>query len=1594
MKGDFSILNFDPHEHKRGVNPPEQGVLRNISGVLHQQGRVTTDADLTEGELLGLGWNGQAGRDIMGAGVCAVPAAEPEGFRVESATVTGGDVHVMLRPGRAWADGILTRLPGETPDPGAPVERIATYFGAPIAVPAPVPGSINDATRDAVILEVSEEALHGFQYPQRLIEAALGGPDTSERAFVNFRIRLLRLAAGEDCTTILDKLRDDPSAKGRLTASLAPMVTITGDCPVVGGGGYTGFEHHLYRIEIADVPAAAPARFKWSQWNGGLVGRGRFDAGPDPDRVIIDAGRSAIVNSGLTEFYLEALQYDARVGAWTVVYGTMTTLNTDHDLVLTAPASFGTLPSTTDSVFFRLWNGIANISAFTNAANPVELRDGICLAFDAPAAGNYRSGDYWTFTVRAGEITNPQVLVDDEPPTGIVYHRVSLAEINWTAQQDTTVSGTIEDCRKRFRPLTNQKVCCTFLVGNGVTSFGDFNSLEEAAAHLPVAGGELCLLPGLHRANLRIDGKQNITIHGCGHRTLVLPRTETRVDPILHFVDCVGIRVCDVDLLTFDGTAVLIEGKKEGSCRDLRVENTRMVSRVHCIRANEAAELHIANNRLHLLDTVAGLTTISLEADDSLVERNTLVLLPFIDTTPDEPDVPDDDPTRDPADPCARPEIIYRFPDLVRAYATKVWTFGLALLVPKQPYRAIGGIHLRAGSERVRLLENHIVGGAGNGITLGGDLDPAPPPAPILRDRFTAKAAPVNVDVSGQFLAVVQNEAGVPQEDVDLYLDDAKADGATAADRSDSAGMVSVKSAPGAYALDVAPKYQVLRVTETRDKGVLVNAVTIGPRPGVGKAQAFLHEITIEANNVSMMGLSGIGFALRAGTKLAGKAVNLPTNNAKASLIAFVDAALLNLALTPIVKATHPVRDLVILNNRLHHNLRNPFTPQMLAEAGQIGRGGVSLAMVESAAVRGNHISDNGATAIDPSCGVFVGWGNDVEITDNTITANGAITPDYEEKRRAGLRGGIYIRFAGAIVSKLSTSSGRQPALRVHDNRVDQPAGRALTAFAFGPVSVANNHLSSEFTGRFGFIDTAFGGVLLCNLGGMHRLLARLAGGKLGDSKRFPERAEASLPGGETIVDDNYVRVDVVNRSLIAQGIVCLDDVGYAGNTSSVYRGDPLFCNTVIIGDTLRATGGRLREDATRTLSMLTLALRANITSSNQADHCVVALPTATGSHVPRTVDTPNHIFETSFCKDAAGAPVKVGVFAAPALSAQASQLGGTIEADAFSEAEVNMLAKGYISTSLLQVNTTQVAITRAYQTESVRLEAKIGADHPKTRSLAAQAEAGVTTQQLLSSSAEAFGSVSPTVPDAGSAISGRLINTKGQGQAGYSIELVNSAGAQAAALGRSDKNGAFGESFDADDTARLARLGKLRARALDAAGNEVLLGKDPLVFATGADLQITLTLPVRVVPRSVALTGTVIFDQPAAPKPDPTPSPRPTPSPTPDPTPTPGPRPDPTPGPTPAPGGRTPLTRLDIDASMRRRLTAGGIVDVEGILEMDAVKLIEIVGDRATAAKLTTAAKKLLDTPNPRREKKPSARTLRAKATATKTAKTKKKSK
>src|SRR4051794_743991 len=262
MHGDFS--RWDP---VRG---------RNLGGVLHQQGRVLLDRDWNDQARLAAEWRDTAARDTIGAGVAAVPAHTPTAFQVTRVHVNGTRVEVEVLPGHAWADGIAVTLAGT---PGTPVHLTADYLDASVQA---APGSVTGGTapiafgvRDVVVLETWRETLSAFQLPAELLEPALGGPDTTARALVAFRLRLARLGTDETCRTV--QLAD--RARGTLRATLPAATPGSGDCPVPDEGGYTGFEHQLYRVEIADVDAGAPAAFKWSRGNGGLVGRGTWVPG-------------------------------------------------------------------------------------------------------------------------------------------------------------------------------------------------------------------------------------------------------------------------------------------------------------------------------------------------------------------------------------------------------------------------------------------------------------------------------------------------------------------------------------------------------------------------------------------------------------------------------------------------------------------------------------------------------------------------------------------------------------------------------------------------------------------------------------------------------------------------------------------------------------------------------------------------------------------------------------------------------------------------------------------------------------------------------------------------------------------------------------------------------------------------------------------------------------------------------------------------------------------------------------------------------------------------------------------------------------------
>lgn len=659
MYGDFSRWSFDPRT--------------NYSGILHQQGRVLLDADTNDQTLLQLRWQERAARDAFGGLVLAVPEGERDAFRVTEVSVDGDDLRVSLLPGRAWADGRLVHLRGDPPELSAALSRLATALQPPTT-----------GVDQVLFLEVWRDAVSGFQAPRELIEPALGGPDTTERVATCFRLRSVSAAHGETCEEVARRVQDDLRAptRGRLRATLAPTSVTAGDCPVVEHGGFAGLEHNLFLIEIAAIdeaatPTSAGPYFKWSPLGGGLVGRGQLNAS---GHFELRGGREAILRAGLTDVYVELLEpRPLRAGApvsdrdaalaerWEVVYGARATLSSDGALLFTQDI-VGAPPVSGAPRACRIWHGLRAISEFpTGLATPNGLRDGIRLEFDPSLT--YVAGDRWSFTVRAGGLANPPVLLDDAPPAEIERVRVPLARIQWEGER-----ARIDDCRRVFQPLTRQRTCCQIRVGDGVHSHGDFTSIKEALAHMPREGGDICVLPGTYNESVLIEGHRNLTIRGCGLHSRIAGDQRA---PIFTVRDSLAVTIRDLNLLAGPGQRgiLLHEGVR------CRIQGNQIAAQgAPAVDAELMTELEIADNRINVRDVATTDPAVVVEALGARITGNTITVA-------------------------------------VKSQERPTLSHNLAR--PTLQTAALGGLWLRGGSHDVEVLGNTITGGRGHGIVLG-----------------------------------------------------------------------------------------------------------------------------------------------------------------------------------------------------------------------------------------------------------------------------------------------------------------------------------------------------------------------------------------------------------------------------------------------------------------------------------------------------------------------------------------------------------------------------------------------------------------------------------------------------------------------------------------------------------------------------------------------------------------------------------------------------------------------------------------------------------------------------------------------------------
>jgi hypothetical protein len=496
MSGDYS--RFTDRPRKR------------YSGVLMQQGRVQLDAD----------WNEEVDllerRDEVTAldtfGPLAVPAATtPDGFLI---TPTAGDLKIGA--GRIYVDGLLAELFDGEKAGG----QLVSYLHQPFF---PDPPSLPNS--DALVyLDVWHREVTWVEDPD-LLEKALGGVDTTTRRQTVWQVRVEGMKQGQKAECGLP-LPTPPT--GRLSSRAVAPPKSDDPCILSPTGGYRGLENRLYRVEVHKAGDTTTARLKWSQENASVVSPvSKIEPdGAASKLTVARIGRDKVLRFQIDDWVevlddpRELMGEPGEMAKVVKIDEAAQTITLDRAVPAGGTRAFGAnaLELRARHTRVRRWdqkkdleNGLVKASTSWTPLGD----DGVEILL-SPAGGTFRTGDYWVFAARTVDASVEEL--DEAPPRGIVHHYGQLAAIS---------GGQAHDCRPLWPPK-GECCCCTAEVGDGKTSHGDYDDLQQAVEELSGKVKEnqpiqICLLPGIHvLRDTVVLGRDRITIRGCGRGARVI----------------------------------------------------------------------------------------------------------------------------------------------------------------------------------------------------------------------------------------------------------------------------------------------------------------------------------------------------------------------------------------------------------------------------------------------------------------------------------------------------------------------------------------------------------------------------------------------------------------------------------------------------------------------------------------------------------------------------------------------------------------------------------------------------------------------------------------------------------------------------------------------------------------------------------------------------------------------------------------------------------------------------------------------------------------------------------------------------------------
>jgi Family of unknown function (DUF6519) len=699
----------------RYLNPPR----RHYAGARMQQGRVILDADFNEEAQLDDEDQRRALADIIGskgspdAGF-SIALASGDSLPLTPMMVGGQVVDVLdfaIAAGTFYLGGLRFDLEGLEP-----VHLQRDYLQMP-ASEAAQPSS--SAVSVFTYLCAEERCVSGIE-DEELIEKALAGPDTSVRMRRMRQVRIRTFTDELECPAAFDAVvsdLEDNAVFNRDTCELESegrlRIELEGDasddacapCDPTTDGRYLGAENQAVRVMLTSEET-----FVWAFDNGAPLYRIEVSAGtitmltppkdvehwPVENTVIELIPWGAVLDNG--EKVADAIGIFARVTAFEpgdapsleIAPADMSAfLALVHQWDAAHPANDDN-PGALDTGrarggYMRIWHraDLAGEQVEINVSPAAALAGtGLIPHFEQQG----RRGDYWIIAARP---TDPERLVpwdlltapDGVRPHGPRKFYAPLGLFRWSADSVQSV----HDCRRRFRPLTEQQRCCTYTVGDGITSFGDYISIQDAVDALPATGGTVCVLPGRYAGPIVVT-KSHVTIHGCGRESIVHSAPDVDRQAVFLIQATAGVFLRDLAIEAAGEPGVLVERAGGVDATDTRLERLMIASEGFgdvqtrsAIEARETVDLVVQACEISMAGSVSVHAAVFVHGE-GLVVRDC-----HVETQTDQ-----------------------RVPE--------------ALVIEKQVDRASfawGGIQIGGGSQRVVVERNRVFGGLGHGITLG-----------------------------------------------------------------------------------------------------------------------------------------------------------------------------------------------------------------------------------------------------------------------------------------------------------------------------------------------------------------------------------------------------------------------------------------------------------------------------------------------------------------------------------------------------------------------------------------------------------------------------------------------------------------------------------------------------------------------------------------------------------------------------------------------------------------------------------------------------------------------------------------------------------